>query len=310
MKSIKFLLVSLTMTLCSAINASGMIDSANESNKMHNFYYVNDNSEIYEVQVQRLNVMAASYAKAKVLGTLEKGDCIHVVAIEGSWAKIEFNDSYGYVSINNLKKIEVQNIVNETVEPENDLQTEPTVTQNVYDNVISAETSTQAKETISSILGNTGDIPILEFAGFAGLNSLSTTNKDGFCLGVSGNIGARLNALNCIMLEAYVGYRIDNIKYKGGVSTNQSYLSFPMYIGSFLGNKDKRIMVYLGPRFDLPISASMKYNGHKTDVSVEDSFKTSFECGIRYKMKDFTIGLGYGYTSKDNLSYYGVSIDF
>ena len=56
-----------------------------------------------KVNATKLNVRAAASTKAKVIGSLKKNQTVTIVTTSGSWHKIKYGKSYGYVSKSYIK---------------------------------------------------------------------------------------------------------------------------------------------------------------------------------------------------------------
>ncbi|WP_078434736.1 SpoIID/LytB domain-containing protein [Metabacillus halosaccharovorans] len=56
-----------------------------------------------KVNATKLNVRAAATTKAKVIGSLKKNQTVTIVTTSGSWHKIKYGKSYGYVSKSYIK---------------------------------------------------------------------------------------------------------------------------------------------------------------------------------------------------------------
>lgn len=56
-----------------------------------------------KVNAAKLNVRAAASTKAKVIGSLKKNQTVTIVTTSGSWHKIKYGKSYGYVSKSYIK---------------------------------------------------------------------------------------------------------------------------------------------------------------------------------------------------------------
>ena len=56
-----------------------------------------------KVNATKLNVRAAASTKAKVIGSLKKNQTVSIVTTNGSWHKIKYGKSYGYVSKSYIK---------------------------------------------------------------------------------------------------------------------------------------------------------------------------------------------------------------
>ena len=69
----------------------------------------------YEVTVKLANVRSGPTTKSTILGTLSKGQIVDVLNDSGSWAQISYKNRKAYVAFSLLKKIEVPEVVNDSV---------------------------------------------------------------------------------------------------------------------------------------------------------------------------------------------------
>jgi len=56
-----------------------------------------------KVTATKLNVRSTASTKAKVVGSLKKNQTVTIVSTSGSWHKIKFGKSYGYVTKSYIK---------------------------------------------------------------------------------------------------------------------------------------------------------------------------------------------------------------
>lgn len=72
----------------------------------------------YIVTATRLNVRKLPSAESAIIGSLSKGDVVNVRELKKSWAKIDFKNSIGYVSLKYIQPIEVEEETNQEDESE------------------------------------------------------------------------------------------------------------------------------------------------------------------------------------------------
>lgn len=73
--------------------------------------------EKYIVTAPRLNVRKMPSAQSTAIGGLSKGDTVNVHSLKNSWAEIDFKKGIGYVSLNYLEPIQMEDISESEPEP-------------------------------------------------------------------------------------------------------------------------------------------------------------------------------------------------
>lgn len=276
----------------------------------------------YKVNVSKLYVRVSPSSKAKVVGTLRKGDVVNVISITKGWAKITYKQKNRYVKAQSLAIIKTPNDTpqeskksQDSKKPQESQQTnesqqpQKTSIKESFDQNNSNESSYeitpehQNELVIEDKNINSEDEDKLSIfvSGFGGMTSYlwsGKTPKYGIAYG--GGVGVRLkyNIFSNKIPSGLFGDLTAEYAHRGSKTYPINYVSAHLqpigYIYYF--NNSMGVFAKAGGYFAYPISQKIV----SYDVGVD--YGLSGAIGFRYKRYELSVSYDYGLAniSKDS----------
>lgn len=244
----------------------------------------------------RLNVRKTPSTSGVILGTFKSGQEITVLSISNGWAKVEFNNAFGYVSaryITELPKKEVEEEPEEVEEIEGvveDIPEEPTVYV-AHDNNIRNEITTPI--TIGSLLTDKLNLYLTAQGGIGYSNFLWNEGNVNGGLSFSVEVAGQLYFENNVSFIPRNWYSELAIGYNkiGAANFDMHYFHARIYpLGYRIQMKPINIAVKGGITLGVPIN--------QLETS-QNSWSADFQCGIgggvQFEWKQIAVGCNVEY---------------